>query len=131
MTPPSPWQLLIILAVVVLLFGAKKLPDAARGLGRSMRIFKSEMKEMQNDGGENEPQALTQGEQPNTAQYTQPQAHPQQQPVQQPQQPMQQPQQQAYPQAPQQPHQQPGQGQAPQQFTDPTAPYEGRPHTGQ
>lgn len=125
----SIWHWLIVLVVVLLLFGSKKLPDAARGLGRSMRIFKSEMKEMQNDGREDEPQALTQGEQPNTAQYTQPQAHPQQQPVQQP--PAPQPEQQAYPQAPQQPYQQPGQGQAPQQFTDPTAPYDGRPHTGQ
>ncbi|RWA23738.1 hypothetical protein MELE44368_00620 [Mycolicibacterium elephantis DSM 44368] len=33
----------------VLLFGAKKLPDAARSLGKSMRIFKSEIKEMQSD----------------------------------------------------------------------------------
>jgi len=37
-------ELLIILLLVVLLFGGKKLPDAARGLGRSLRIFKSEMK---------------------------------------------------------------------------------------
>lgn len=44
------WHLLILLAVVVLLFGAKKLPDAARSLGKSMRIFKSEMREMQHEG---------------------------------------------------------------------------------
>ena len=44
----QPWHVLILVAVVVLLFGAKKLPDAARSLGRSMRIFKSEMREMQN-----------------------------------------------------------------------------------
>ncbi|AKE41209.1 sec-independent protein translocase protein [Corynebacterium kutscheri] len=43
------WEILAILAVIVLLFGAKKLPDAARSLGRSMRIFKSEVKEMKND----------------------------------------------------------------------------------
>ena len=35
--------------MVVLLFGAKKLPDAARSLGKSMRIFKSEMREMQSE----------------------------------------------------------------------------------
>ena len=35
--------------MVVLLFGAKRLPDAARSLGKSMRIFKSEVKELQND----------------------------------------------------------------------------------
>ena len=37
---PSHW--LIILVVLLLLFGAKRLPDAARGIGRSLRIFKAE-----------------------------------------------------------------------------------------
>lgn len=37
-------EILLILLVVVLLFGGKRLPDAARGLGRSLRIFKAEMK---------------------------------------------------------------------------------------
>ena len=41
---PSHWLLLIL--VVVLLFGAKRLPDSARALGRSLRIFKSEVKEL-------------------------------------------------------------------------------------
>lgn len=48
--PNLGWpEILIILLVIVILFGAKKLPDAARSVGRSMRIFKSEMKEMGND----------------------------------------------------------------------------------
>ncbi|SNQ47364.1 Sec-independent protein translocase protein TatA [Frankia canadensis] len=42
-------ELLIILLVVVVLFGAKRLPDAARSLGRSMRIFKSEVKGLRED----------------------------------------------------------------------------------
>ena len=43
--PNLRWQeLLIIVALVLLLFGAKRLPDAARGLGRSLRIFKAETK---------------------------------------------------------------------------------------
>ncbi len=42
-------EIIVILVVLVLLFGAKRLPDAARSLGRSMRIFKSEVKEMGND----------------------------------------------------------------------------------
>ncbi|NDZ96834.1 Sec-independent protein translocase subunit TatA [Streptomyces sp. SID6673] len=46
----SWWHWVIVLLVVVILFGSKKLPDAARGLGQSLRIFKSEVKEMQNDG---------------------------------------------------------------------------------
>ena len=51
----QPWHWLIVIAVFVLLFGAKKLPDAARSLGKSMRIFKSEIKEMQADGKPEEP----------------------------------------------------------------------------
>ncbi|MCJ7859724.1 Sec-independent protein translocase subunit TatA [Corynebacterium kalidii] len=43
-------EILIILLVIVLLFGAAKLPTLARSAGRSMRIFKSEMNEMKNDG---------------------------------------------------------------------------------
>ncbi len=45
----EPWHLLILVLVVLLLFGGKRLPDAARGLGRSLRIFKSEVKQMQDD----------------------------------------------------------------------------------
>ena len=47
----SPWQLVVVLLVVVVVFGSKRLPDAARGLGRSMRIFKSEVKQMQEESG--------------------------------------------------------------------------------
>lgn len=42
----SPTHWLIIVGVLVLLFGAKRLPDAARSLGRSARILKSEVKEL-------------------------------------------------------------------------------------
>ena len=42
----EPSHILILLIVVFVLFGAKRLPDSARSLGRSLRIFKSEMKEM-------------------------------------------------------------------------------------
>ncbi|HTX95110.1 MAG TPA: Sec-independent protein translocase subunit TatA [Mycobacterium sp.] len=45
----SPWHWAILAVVVILLFGAKKLPDAARSLGKSMRIFKSELREMQSE----------------------------------------------------------------------------------
>ena len=45
----SPWHLALILAAVLLLFGYKKLPDAARSMGRSMRIFKGEMQGMRDD----------------------------------------------------------------------------------
>lgn len=45
----SPWHWAILILVLVLLFGSKRLPDAARSLGKSMRIFKSEVKELQAD----------------------------------------------------------------------------------
>ena len=45
----GPREIIILLIVVLVLFGAKRLPDSARSLGRSMRIFKSEMKEMKAD----------------------------------------------------------------------------------
>lgn len=115
----SIWHWLIVLAVVLLLFGSKKLPDAARGLGRSMRIFKSEIKEMQNDDKPAEPEALTQAGQPNAAQYVQPQAHPTQA----------QHQAQGYPQAPQQPYQQ--QGQSQQQYQQPVQQHPQTPQQGQ
>lgn len=45
----EPSHILLVVLVVVILFGSRRLPDAARGIGRSMRIFKSEMQEMKND----------------------------------------------------------------------------------
>ncbi|WP_438486693.1 Sec-independent protein translocase subunit TatA [Streptomyces sp. S186] len=45
----EPWHLILIVAVLVLLFGSKKLPDMARGLGRSMRILKSETKALRDE----------------------------------------------------------------------------------
>lgn len=50
----KPAHIIVIILVIVLLFGAKKLPELARGLGRSMRIFKSEVDEMKGD--EKDPQ---------------------------------------------------------------------------
>jgi sec-independent protein translocase protein TatA len=45
----SPWHWAILAVVIIVLFGAKKLPDAARSLGKSLRIFKSEIREMQTE----------------------------------------------------------------------------------
>lgn len=45
----EPWHIVVVLAVVVLLFGSKKLPEMARGLGKSMRILKAETKAMRED----------------------------------------------------------------------------------
>ena len=45
----KPWDWIIIAILAMALFGYKKLPDAARSLGRSMRIFKTEIKGMAED----------------------------------------------------------------------------------
>ncbi|MEU6574628.1 Sec-independent protein translocase subunit TatA [Streptomyces sp. NPDC046805] len=48
-------EIILILVVIILLFGAKKLPDMARSLGKSARILKSEAKAMKEDGGTSAP----------------------------------------------------------------------------
>jgi len=45
----QPWHLIILVVLVVLLFGAKRLPDAARSIGKSMKIFRAETKSMNDD----------------------------------------------------------------------------------
>ena len=45
----GPWEIALILVVVLLLFGGKKLPEMARGLGRGLRIFKDEVKGVKTD----------------------------------------------------------------------------------
>ena len=69
----SPWHWAIIAVVVILLFGSKKLPDAARSLGKSLRIFKSEVRELHNEGT---PQAPSISEPPATPVESQRVEHP-------------------------------------------------------
>ncbi|MEW2248461.1 MULTISPECIES: Sec-independent protein translocase subunit TatA [unclassified Streptomyces] len=45
----EPWHLLIVAIVIILLFGSKKLPEAARSLGKSLRILKSEAAALKSD----------------------------------------------------------------------------------
>jgi sec-independent protein translocase protein TatA len=46
------WEIVIILGVLVLLFGAKRLPDMARSIGQSARVLKGEMKGLRTDDAE-------------------------------------------------------------------------------
>ena len=48
----KPWHIAIFVVVLVLLFGAKRLPDAARSLGRSLRIIKAETKGLIDDNSD-------------------------------------------------------------------------------
>ena len=55
----QPWHVIILVVVVIVVFGSRKLPDAARSLGKSMRIFKSEMRELQHEGKSEDPPTAT------------------------------------------------------------------------
>ena len=56
----SPWKILIVALVIIVLFGSKKLPAAARSLGQSMRILKKEVHGLHED----EPEPRPPGAQP-------------------------------------------------------------------
>ena len=49
MNLPGGWELVLVVIVIMVLFGAKRLPDASRSLGRSLRIFKAETKGLRDD----------------------------------------------------------------------------------
>jgi sec-independent protein translocase protein TatA len=49
------WEFVILIGILVLLFGAKRLPDMARSIGQSARVFKGEMKGMRSDDGATKP----------------------------------------------------------------------------
>ncbi|MEV0002729.1 Sec-independent protein translocase subunit TatA [Micromonospora sp. NPDC050980] len=89
----KPWHIAVLVVVLILLFGAKRLPDAARSLGRSLRIIKAETKSLHDDDRDLAEKADAQaGYQPLPPQQPvqgQPQfAQPQQQYAPQPQQPV-------------------------------------------
>jgi sec-independent protein translocase protein TatA len=118
-----PWHIILIVVVLVLLFGAKRLPDAARSLGRSLRIIKAETQGLINENSDVAEKADAQhAREPLNGEV---QAYPQQPYQQQQGQPQyQQPQPQQYQQQ-QQPQQPPApqyQQQPPaQQYADPTS----------
>ncbi|WP_372338879.1 Sec-independent protein translocase subunit TatA [Actinoplanes sp. RD1] len=60
----KPWHIAIFVVVLVLLFGAKRLPDAARSLGRSLRIIKAETKGLVDDNNDAEKAEAQHGYQP-------------------------------------------------------------------
>jgi sec-independent protein translocase protein TatA len=47
---PQAWHIILLLVVILLVFGASKLPDITRNVGRSMKIFKEEVKDLRDDG---------------------------------------------------------------------------------
>ena len=55
---PSGTELLIIFGIIVLLFGAKKIPDLAKGIGKGIKNFKSEMKEVDEEIAQETPKKV-------------------------------------------------------------------------
>jgi sec-independent protein translocase protein TatA len=51
-------EVLIVLAIVLLLVGGKKLPELARGSGRALRIFKREVQELHHEGEDDTPKTI-------------------------------------------------------------------------
>lgn len=51
----QPWHVVVLLVVILLLFGANRLPDLARSVGQSLRILKAEVKDLGDDDGRGKP----------------------------------------------------------------------------
>lgn len=78
---PQGYEWLIILAIVVLLFGAKKLPELAKNSGKALKNFKEETKDLRKSDDEPKSQELTQGTQAPEQQLHPPVQAPSQQPA--------------------------------------------------
>jgi sec-independent protein translocase protein TatA len=77
----SPWKVLIVAIVLIVLFGSKKLPDAARSLGKSMRILKTEVSDLHGDDAPADKQPAAAAAPPALAAPPAPPAHPTQQQI--------------------------------------------------
>jgi sec-independent protein translocase protein TatA len=78
----APWHWVVLAILVIALFGYKKLPDAARSVGRSLRIFKTEIKGMSEDDKKRESSDAAPKQVEGTVATVQPNAPVEQQPVQ-------------------------------------------------
>jgi sec-independent protein translocase protein TatA len=76
----GPTEIILVILVIVLLFGAKKLPELARGSGRALRIFKAETKGLLDDDDDEktktEEQKQIDAQRAETIRYEQPSATP-------------------------------------------------------
>ncbi|MBT5934016.1 twin-arginine translocase TatA/TatE family subunit [Sulfurimonas sp.] len=67
---PGTTELVIIFGIIVLLFGAKKIPDLAKGFGKGIKNFKSEMKEVDEEIAADEPKKVEGSEEVASAETT-------------------------------------------------------------
>lgn len=63
----NPWAIVLLIVLVILLFGANKLPGLARNMGKSMRIFKSEVEELRGDDKGDEDEGDEEQERPRSS----------------------------------------------------------------
>lgn len=73
----KPWHIVVLVIVIVLLFGAKRLPDLAKSVGQSLKIFKNEVKDLT---GDDKDTSVTPGQPPVAPTQPAPTAQPVQQP---------------------------------------------------
>ncbi|WP_261167186.1 twin-arginine translocase TatA/TatE family subunit [Microbacterium sp. Marseille-Q6965] len=64
---PGIWQILLILAIILLIFGAARLPALAKSLGQSARVFRGEIKQMKEESGPGGTAPSKAADQPGTA----------------------------------------------------------------
>ena len=67
----TPTHIVVLLVLVLLIFGSSKLPDIARSVGQSMKVFKKEIKELRDEDDDKKPAAQIQQPQEGTY-YTEP-----------------------------------------------------------
>ncbi len=68
----TPTHIVVLLVLVLLIFGSSKLPDIARSVGQSMKVFKKEVKELRDEDDDKKPAAQIQQQPQEGTYYTEP-----------------------------------------------------------
>ena len=66
------WHMIVLLVLVLIVFGSSKLPDIAKSVGQSMKVFKKEVKELRDEDDDKKPAAQIQQQPQEGTYYTEP-----------------------------------------------------------
>ena len=66
------WHIIVLVVVIVLVFGSNRLPDMAKSVGQSMKVFKKEVKELRDEDDDKKPAAQIQQQPQEGTYYTEP-----------------------------------------------------------
>ena len=66
------WHMIVLLVLVLVVFGSSRLPDIAKSVGQSMKVFKKEIKELRDEDGDKKPAAQIQQQPQEGTYYTEP-----------------------------------------------------------